>query len=138
MAHPKRNRARGRNTKRGKSKHGRTNVRTKKRTKNSYAALRQIRDQQRSIDLCIRRLPFARLVREITEGIEDEYHIGPMRWQATAIKALQHVAESYLIGLFQDSMLCTLHAKCVTLKVEDMRLVRKIWGERALPEPVDD
>ena len=52
-----------------------------------------------------------------------------MRFQSTALMALQEAAEAYLVTLFEDSLLCTLHAKRVTLMAKDMALARRIRGD---------
>ncbi|GAA5980332.1 hypothetical protein JCM11641_001769 [Rhodosporidiobolus odoratus] len=94
-------------------------------------ALREIRHYQKSTDLLLRRLPFARLVREIaTEFFEDEdgQSVG-LRWQSSALLALQEATEAYLVHLFEDSNLCALHAKRVTIMQRDMQLVRRIRGD---------
>ncbi|GAA6008513.1 histone H3 family protein [Rhodotorula paludigena] len=94
-------------------------------------ALREIRHYQKSTDLLLRRLPFARLVREIaTEFFEDEDGNGVgLRWQSSALVALQEATEAYLVHLFEDSNLCALHAKRVTIMQRDMQLVRRIRGD---------
>ena len=53
-----------------------------------------------------------------------------IRFQSTAILALQESAEAYLVGLFEDTNLCALHAKRVTITPKDMQLARRIRGER--------
>jgi len=88
-------------------------------------ALREIRRYQKSTDLLIRKLPFQRLVRQIAKKFNKE-----LRFQSTAILALQEAAEGYLVGLFEDSQLCALHAKRVTIRVCDIKLARRIRGER--------
>ena len=93
-------------------------------------ALREIRRYQRSTDLLIRKLPFARLVREITQTYNSSPADGEKRWQAEAIMALQEAAESYLVHLFEDSNLCAIHAKRVTIMVKDIQLARRIRGSR--------
>ena len=54
-----------------------------------------------------------------------------LRFQAAAILALQEASEAYLVGLFEDSNLCAIHAKRVTIMPRDMQLARRIRGERA-------
>ena len=80
---------------------------------------------QRSTDLLIRKLAFARLVREIQMSMSRV----PYRWQGTAILALQEAAEAHLVGLFQDCNLCAMHAKRVTIMPKDMQLARRIRGQ---------
>jgi histone H3 len=72
----------------------------------------------------IRKLPFQRLVREIAQDTG-------LRFQSCAILALQEAAEAYLVGLFEDTNLCAIHAKRVTIMPKDMQLARRIRGERA-------
>ena len=59
------------------------------------------------------------------------HDFGPYKVQAIAVKALQEAAEAYLVGLFQDTNLCAIHAKRVTIKPRDIQLARCIRGERA-------
>jgi histone H3 len=89
-------------------------------------ALREIRKFQKSTDLLIRKLPFQRLVREIAQDFKTD-----LRFQSSAILALQEASESYLVGLFEDTNLCAIHAKRVTIMPKDIQLARRIRGERA-------
>lgn len=117
-------------------------------------ALREIRRYQKSTELLIRKLPFQRLVREIAQDFKTD-----LRFQSAAIGALQvwhhltthtililaHVSvctfdsvlfiqeasEAYLVGLFEDTNLCAIHAKRVTIMPKDIQLARRIRGERA-------
>lgn len=86
-------------------------------------ALREIRHYQKSTELLIRKLPFERLVREIAQNLR-----GDLRFQGAAILALQEAAESYLVSLFEDSNLCAIHAKRVTVFPKDLKLARRIKG----------
>lgn len=88
-------------------------------------ALREIRKYQKSTELLIRKLPFQRLVREISQDFKAE-----LRFQTAAILALQEACEAYLVGLFEDTNLCAIHAKRVTIQPKDMQLARRIRGER--------
>jgi histone H3 len=89
-------------------------------------ALRDIRRYQKSTDLLIRKLPFQRLVREIAQEFKWD-----LRFQGTAILALQEASEAYLTSLFEDTNLCAIHAKRITILPKDMQLARRIRGERA-------
>ena len=89
-------------------------------------ALREIRRYQKSTDLLIRKAPFQRLCRELTQ----KQSRGDFRFQASAIGALQESSEAYNIGLFEDTNLCTIHAKRVTIMPKDIQLARRIRGER--------
>jgi histone H3 len=89
-------------------------------------ALREIRKYQKSTDMLIRKLPFQRLVREIAQDFRTD-----LRFQSSAVMALQEAAEAYLVGLFEDTNLCAIHAKRVTIMPKDMQLALRIRGERA-------
>jgi histone H3 len=89
-------------------------------------ALREIRTYQKSTELLIRKLPFQRLVQEITQDIRSY-----VRFQSSAMAVLQEAAETYLVGLFEDTNLCVIHAKRVTIMPKDIQLARRIGGEKA-------
>ncbi|XP_025746965.2 histone H3.1 [Callorhinus ursinus] len=91
-------------------------------------ALREIRRYQKSTELLIRKLPFQRLVREIAQDFKTD-----LRFQSSAVMALQEACEAYLVGLFEDTNLCAIHAKRVTIMPKDIQLARRIRGERAKP-----
>jgi histone H3 len=88
-------------------------------------ALREIRKYQKGTELLIRKLPFARLVREITQDFKPD-----LRYQSHAIQALQEAREAYLTCLLEDTNLCAIHAKRVTIMPKDMQLARLIRGDR--------
>ncbi|KAJ7781140.1 histone H3 [Mycena metata] len=105
----------------------------KKRFRPGTVALREIRKYQKSTDLLLRKLPFARLVREIasemTTDMNDNYRPGAdLRWQSSALMALQEATEAYLVHLFEDANLCAIHAKRVTIMQRDIQLARRIRG----------
>ncbi|KAG9246377.1 putative histone H3 variant [Calycina marina] len=100
--------------------------RTKRRYKPGTLALREIRRYQNSTDLLMLKLPFSRLVREIAVPMRPED--GDFRWQSQAIMALQEAAEAFLIHLFEDTNLCAIHAKRVTIMQKDIQLARRIRG----------
>ena len=87
-------------------------------------AAREIRKYQKSTELLIRKLPFQRLVKEIAHEIRPE-----TRFQASAVMALQESSEAYLVGLFEDTNLCAVHGKRVTIMKKDVVLARRIRGE---------
>lgn len=89
-------------------------------------ALREIRQYQKSAELLIHRAPFQRLVREIAQAYRSD-----LRFQSSAIEALQQSSEAYLTGLFEDTNLIAIHSKRVTIYPKDMRLARRIRGERS-------
>ena len=89
-------------------------------------ALREIRRYQKSMELLIRKLPFQRLVQEMAQSLTG----ANIRFQSRAIMALQEASEAYLVGLLEDSNLCAVHARRVTIMPKDIQLARRIRGER--------
>ena len=74
----------------------------------------------------INKKAFSKLVYDITNTIFPEEDI---RFSLRGIAALHVASEDYLIGLFEDSYLCALHAKRVTLMKKDMTLARRLRGD---------
>ena len=87
--------------------------------------LREIWKYQKSMELLICKLPFQCLVREILQGFGVGFRVTP-----AMVMALQEAAEAYLVQLLEDSNLCAIHAKCITIQPKDIQLVRRIRGER--------
>ena len=87
-------------------------------------ALREIRRYQKSTELLIRKLPFQRLVRELTQDVSRD-----LRFQPTSLLAAHEATEAYLVGLFEDTNLCAIHAKRVTIMPKDIQLSRRIRRE---------
>ena len=119
--------------KKGGQKAPKGGVKKRHRYRPGTVALKQIRQYQKSTELLIRKLPFQRLVREIAgdRNIITSPPCGKVRFQSAAIMALQEAAEAYLVGLFEDTNLCTIHAKRVTIMPKDIQLARRIHGKRA-------
>ena len=88
-------------------------------------ALREIWKYQKSTDLLIRKLPFQCLVHEILQGLGVGFRVTP-----AMVMALQEAAEVYLVQLLEDSNLCAIHAKRITIQPKDIQLARRIRGER--------
>ena len=88
-------------------------------------ALREIRRYQKSTDLLIKKAPFQRLVREVAQDYKAD-----LRFQSSAVMAMQEASEAYLVGVFEDTNLCAIHARRVTIMPKDMQLARRIRGER--------
>ena len=93
-----------------------------RRRRPGIASLMEIRYYQKHVELLIPLLAFSRLVREVATEVSSKN----FRFQSAAIKALQEESEAYLIGLLEDSQLCTIHAKHVTLMPKDMKLARQL------------
>ena len=97
-----------------------------------------VRHFQKRTELLIRKLPFARLVRELAvELLNDTPRLnshftkdgGNIRFQSDAIGVLQEAVEYYLIDLFEDANLCAIHGHWVTIMPKDIHLAQKIRGE---------
>ena len=101
------------------------NIKRPRRYRPGTLALREIRKFQKTTDLLIRKLPFQRLVREIALNYKSD-----LRFQTQAILALQEACEAYIVKLFEDTNLCAIHAKRVTIMAKDMILARRIRGEK--------
>jgi histone H3 len=89
-------------------------------------ALREIRKYQKNTDLLIRKLPFQRLLREVAQEYKTD-----LRFQGSAIAAMQEAAEAYLTRLFEDVNHCAIHARRVTIMPKDLVLARRLRGEKA-------
>ena len=89
-------------------------------------ALREIRKFQRTVNLLIPKMSFQRLVKEVVMDYNTN-----MRMQSVAVVALQEAAEAYLVNLFEDTNMCAIHAKRVTIMPRDIQLARRLRGERS-------
>lgn len=107
--------------------HRRKKNRRKIRYRPGQLALKNIRELQNTTDLQIPRLRFHRLVREITQTF---YQDEPYKYQPAALNALQEAAEAYLVYLFEDTNLCCVHARRVTIMPRDIQLARRIRREK--------
>ena len=96
----------------------------KKHRRSHTKWLREIRKYQKSTDLLLRKLPFCRLVKEITETVAN----GEYRYTTQAMEALQEASEAFLVGLMEDSQLCSFHARRITLMKRDLQLAQRIRG----------
>ncbi|KAH7332006.1 hypothetical protein KP509_20G063300 [Ceratopteris richardii] len=84
------------------------------------------RAHRQTAELLIPRRPFARVVKE-----ELQRYCAGLRIQALALEALQEAAEAFLISMLEDSNLCAIHAKRVTIQPKDIQLARRIRGDRS-------
>ena len=103
--------------------------RKKRRFRPGTRALMEIRRYQKSTNLLIPRLSFSRVVREVCSDVVNRNVANQLRFRSTAIMALQEAAEAYLVKLFEDTLLCAIHGRRVTIMVKDILLARRIRGE---------
>ncbi|KAH7440967.1 hypothetical protein KP509_03G018200 [Ceratopteris richardii] len=89
-------------------------------------AFAEIRHYQKTAELLIPRRPFARVVKE-----ELQRYCAGLRIQALALEALEEATKAYLISMLEDSNLCAIHAKRVTIQPKDILLARRIRGDRS-------
>ena len=89
-------------------------------------ALREIRRFQKTTELLIRKAPFQRVVREIAHKL---FPNKDLHFQSLAVLALHEASEAYMVGMFEDTNLCALHAKRVTIMPRDIFLARRLRGE---------
>lgn len=112
----------------GKIKQKKNKLKEKlKRFRPRAYALNDIRKYQNSTNLLIPKIRFQRLVREISQEIGRKQF--DFRYQASALYALQEAAEAYLVGLFEDTNLCAIHARRVTILPRDIALALRIRGD---------
>ena len=98
-------------------------IKKPRRYRPGAVAIKEIRKYQRSTQLLLAKMPFQRLVREISQNYRLDF-----RFQTQAIFALQEAAEAYLVGVFEDTNLCALHARRVTIMFRDFQLALRIRG----------
>ena len=96
----------------------------KRRARPGAKALREIKQYQRSGDNVIAKAPLRRLIKEISNRISPD-----ARYSLGAIGAIQECIEGYMVSLFEDTNLCAIHARRVTIMSKDMKLARRIRGE---------
>ena len=96
-----------------------------RRNKPGTVTLREVKKYQKSVENLIPRAPFQRLVRSICSDLDAE-----LRFQSQALVALQEASEAYIVGVFEDTNLCAIHAKRMTVMKKDMDLARRIRGDR--------
>ena len=101
-----------------------TTQKRKHRFRPGTVALREIRKYQKNTENLIPRRPFERLVKQCASEIKPD-----IRFTHTAVDALRVASEDYLIKLFEDALLCALHARRVTVMSKDFILARRIRGE---------
>jgi len=106
-------------------------IRKKHRFKPGTVALREIRRYQRSTDNLVPKLPFQRLVREIAqETALERYCPQGIRFKRSALMALQEASEAYLVELFEDTNLITVHRQKCTITPGDLQLALRLRRER--------
>ena len=80
--------------------------RKKIRYRPGTVALREVKRYQKDAKALLPRASFQRLVRSIVSDLDHE-----LRFQSAALMALQEASEAYIVGLFEDTNLCAIHAK---------------------------
>ena len=118
--------AKGKRPKAKKSQPASGGIKKPHRFRPGTVALREIRRFQKCSHALVPPLRFSRLVRDIL--YENNMN---MRYAMAGLAATQEAGEAYVTGLMEDTNLCAIHAKRVTIQPKDMQLARRIRGERA-------
>lgn len=98
---------------------------TPRRFRPGTIALRDIRRYQKGTEMLLRKLPFQRLVRELAQAEKEG-----VRFQASAVLAMQEATEAYMINLFADTCMCTIHGGRVTIMPRDLQLALRLRGDK--------
>ena len=106
-----------------KKRKSRLSYNRRKKVTNS-ARISETREMKNKLE--INKKAFSKLVADITETMFPDQGI---RFSLRGLAALHVASEDYLVGLFEDSYLCALHAKRVTLMKKDMTLARRLRGD---------
>ena len=101
------------------------NIRKPRRYRPGTVALREIRRYQKTSELLIRKIPFQRLVREIVHNL---YPHDNLRFQSTALLALQEASEDFSVRMFTQVNDLAIHGKRVTIKPSDLHIWGRITG----------
>lgn len=83
--------------------------------------LREIRQYQQPSSTIIPKLAFQRLARQISLSVDES-----IRFQKSAVFALQIASEEHLITIFEEANACTEHANRSTLMIKDVQLAMRI------------
>ncbi|KAH7301444.1 hypothetical protein KP509_23G026900 [Ceratopteris richardii] len=100
-----------------------------RRVKYHVKSLREIRRAQKSVGLLIPRLPFMRVVKQISANLCSLMKTSSfvnVRWQTQALLCLQEAAEDFAIDFMNDAYLCATHSHRVTLMAKDYVIVSRI------------
>lgn len=102
-------------------------------------ALKEIRHFQNTTNLLISRLPFQRLVREICQGMKVDVSFNVAALEAFQVNissfsifdftknySLQVAAEHFLVALYENTNLCAIHARRVTIMPRDIQLAQRL------------
>ena len=88
-------------------------------------ALREVRKLQKGTGLLVQKAPFQRLVRQLSQQHKQE-----LRFQSSAILAIQEATEAFVVSVLADTNLCAIHAKRVTIQGKDLQLALRLRGDR--------
>ena len=103
-------------------------------------SLREIRKEQKRTNLAIPKVNLGRLVRQVAieqckvhQENDNGFKLGggdyPLRFQSTAMAAVHAAAEDHAIAVLEETNLCAIHAKRVTICQKDMKLAGVLRGD---------
>ena len=84
-------------------------------------SLQEIRFYQKSTTLLLKRVLFLPLIREVAQDFKMD-----LQFTMEAAYTIQSTSEDYLVQLFEDTNLCAIHAKRMTIMPKDIQLARRI------------
>ena len=97
-------------------------ARFKRRVRAGTKALREIRQYQRTTEPLLKKMSFSRLTREIASEVAPSSLKNDLRFQCSALEALQEATEAFIVGLMEDANLSAIHARRVTILPKDINL----------------
>ena len=103
-------------------------IRKPRRYRPGTVALREIVRYQKSTELLIRKIPFQRLLREISQEVCTEKGIPNVKYQSTAILAVQEAAEDFLVRMFSQVNDIAICGKLVTIQHKHVQLWKRLFG----------
>ena len=99
-------------------------------------ALVEIRHYQKNFKFLMAVHPFIRLVWEILDDVRITGR-NDLRIQSTALVILQMAAETYLVSHFEDSGLCAIHTKRVSVMPKDTHLALRIHHDKVVRRDIE-
>ena len=128
MTRTKKNSTTGLSTGRSRPRVNKRKSKKPRRYRPGTVALREIVRYQKSTELLIRKVPFQRLVREVSQEVCRDLGRDPVRYQSTAILALQEAAEDFLVRMFSQVNDIAIVGKLVTIQDKHVQLWKRLFG----------
>ena len=127
MTRRKNNSTTGVHTGKSRPRLNKKKLKKKSRYRPGTVALREIVRYQKSTELLIRKISFQRLLREISQEVCRDLNKDPVRYQSTAILALQEASEDFLVRMFSQVNDIAITGKLVTIQQKHILLWRRLF-----------